>query len=429
MHPLNALLSARQKWKWSEECTKAFKDVKEQIVSAGVLTHYNPQLPITLAADASSYGVGAVISHVLPDGGEHPIAFASRTLTTSERNYAQIEKEALSLMFAIKKFHRFLYGHKFLLITDHKPLVAILGPKKGIPSLAAARLQRWAVLLSAYNYDIKYKSTEKHGNADGLSRLPLPSTDSSSDSHTVAAFNIGQVQALPVTCQDIQQATRRDTTLSKVYQYVQQGWLKKVDEHIQSFKDRQTELSTEHGCLLWRIRVVVPQSLQARVLESLHANHTGITRMKSVARSHFWWKGLDKDIETLGKSCHSCQSNQSQPAAAPLHPWLWPDAPWRCIHVDFAGPFLGHMFFVTVDAHSKWPEVEIMKTTTAEKTIRVLRNMFAHHGLPEQLVSDNGPQFTSFEFEQFLHKNRVKHILSAPYHPASNGLARGLSRH
>ena len=424
LHPLNALLSARQKWNWSKECTRAFEDVKEQIVSAGVLTHYNPKLPITLAADASAYGVGAVISHVLPDGSEHPIAFASRTLTTSERNYAQIEKEALSLIFGIKKFHRFLYGRKFLLITDHKPLVAILGPKKGIPSLAAARLQRWAVILSAYNYDIKYKSTDDHGNADGLSRLPLPQTSPTCDTNNaISTFNIGQVQALPVTFQEIQQATRRDASLSKVLQYVQQGWPGQVDRELQTFFDRQTELSTENDCLLWGIRVVVPESLQRRVLDSLHANHSGITRMKATARSHFWWKGLDGDIESMGKSCYMCQSNQSSPAAAPLHPWIWPDAPWRRIHIDFAGPFLGHMFFVVVDAHSKWPEVVTMKSTTAEKTIEVMRALIAHHGIPEQVVSDNGPQFTSDEFKQFMERNRIKHILSAPYHPASNGLA------
>ena len=151
-----------------------------------------------MAADASAYGVGAVISHVFPDGSERPVAFASRTLHASERNYSQLDKEALSLVYGVKKFHQYLYGRKFTLITDHQPLTSILGPKKGIPSLAATRLQRWAVLFSAYDYVIRYKSTHSHGNADGLSRLPLPSETTSSDPDSASTFNIGQIQALPV---------------------------------------------------------------------------------------------------------------------------------------------------------------------------------------------------------------------------------------
>ena len=147
--------------------------VKEKLVSADVLVHYDPCLPITLATDASSYGLGAVISHVYPDNYEQPIAFASRTLSTAERNYAQIEKEALSLVFGVRKFNQYLYARKFTLVTDHKPLTSILGPKTGIPPLAAARLQRWAILLSAYQYDIVYRDTKSHANADALSRLPL----------------------------------------------------------------------------------------------------------------------------------------------------------------------------------------------------------------------------------------------------------------
>ena len=124
-----------------------------------VLAHYDPSLPIKLAGDASAYGVGAVISHVFPNGKERPVAFASRTLSTSERNYSQIEKEALSLIFVIHKFHNYLCGRKFTLITDHRPLTTVLGPKNDIPSMAAARLQRWALLLSAYLYDIQFKRT------------------------------------------------------------------------------------------------------------------------------------------------------------------------------------------------------------------------------------------------------------------------------
>ena len=169
--------------------------------------HYDPALPITLAGDASAYGIGAVISHTLPDGSERPIAFASRSLSDSEKNYAQLEKEALSLIFGLKKFHQYLYGRQFILVTDHKPLVTILGPKKGIPSLAAARLQRWAVLLSAYKYDIKFKSTEAHANADGLSRLPLMQTTAEGQSPEASVFNIAQIDCLPVTSVQVRQAT------------------------------------------------------------------------------------------------------------------------------------------------------------------------------------------------------------------------------
>ena len=119
LHPLNALLQANKKWVWSSECAKAFQAAKNHLTSAVVLTHYDSSLPITLAADASAYGVGAVISHVFPDKSERPIAFASRTLSSSEQNYAQLQKEALALVFGVQKFHRYLYGRNFTLITDH----------------------------------------------------------------------------------------------------------------------------------------------------------------------------------------------------------------------------------------------------------------------------------------------------------------------
>ena len=141
IHPLNTLLQANHTWKWTQECAESFQKAKDQLTSAKVLVHYNSILPIIMAADASAYGIGAVLSHVFPDGSEKPIVFASCTLTQSERNYAQLEREELSLNFGVKKFHRYLHGRKFKLVTDHKPLTAILEPKKGIPSLAAARLQ------------------------------------------------------------------------------------------------------------------------------------------------------------------------------------------------------------------------------------------------------------------------------------------------
>ena len=128
LHPLNALLRRDSEWVWSKECNQAFELAKEKLVSADVLVHYDSTLPVKLAGDASAYGVGAVISHVMPDGTERPIAFASKTLSTSERNYSQVEKEGLALVFGVKKFQSYLYGHRFTLVTDHKPLTTIFGP-------------------------------------------------------------------------------------------------------------------------------------------------------------------------------------------------------------------------------------------------------------------------------------------------------------
>ena len=142
--------------------------------------------------------------------------------------------------------------------------------------------------------------------------------------------------------------------------------------------------------------------------------------MKAVARSHMWWPGMDADIESLAKSCVSCKAVKSAPSEAPLHPWLWPAELWKRIHVDFAGPFQGKMFFLVIDAHSKWLEIVEMKSTTVEDTIVVLRRIFASFSLPDQSVSNNGPQFTAREFANFVNANEILHIRIAPYHPASN---------
>ena len=153
---------------------------------------------------------------MLPDSTERPVAYTSRTLTSTERNYAQLEKKALSLIYGVQKFHQYLYGRQFVLLTDHKPLTTILGPKRGVPPLAAARLQRWVCILSAYSYTIEFRTTEQHANADGLSRLPLgPRQAASVDS--IAVFMIGQIQVLPVIAKQVQTATRQDQILSQVF--------------------------------------------------------------------------------------------------------------------------------------------------------------------------------------------------------------------
>jgi hypothetical protein len=145
------------------------------------------------------------------DGTERPVCFASRTLSKAETNYSQVEKEALSIIFAVIKFHKYLYGRKFTLYTDHKPLLSIFGSKKGISTVTAARLQRWALLLSAYDYNIMYKKGENNSNADALSRLPLK------ENSTLVTENvINFLDELPLSATDIAVSSKQDSIISKV---------------------------------------------------------------------------------------------------------------------------------------------------------------------------------------------------------------------
>ena len=217
------------------------------------------------------------------------------------------------------------------MVTDHKLLLAILGPKNGIPSLAAARLQRWAILLSAYQYEIQFKPTAMHADADGLSRLSLPEhTDNTSMSRkTTSMFNIAQIEAVPITSSEIRSATKKHKVLSKVYYYTKQGWPDHISDLLKAYHQCRDKLMVEGDCLMWGIHVIIPRRHQSHVLKELHQDHPGSLQMKSLARSYVWWPGMDKDIENTAKSCVSCQQNKHSPSPAPMHPWSWPVKPWQ----------------------------------------------------------------------------------------------------
>ena len=165
-----------RQWEWTNEHRKLFYKAKNLLLQSSVLTHYDPKNELVVAADTSPIGVGGVLSHVMEGGSERPIAFVSRSLTSAERNYSQLDKEALAIVFAVKKFHPYLHGHNFRIYSDHQPLKHLFDENRQIPNLASARIQRWALLLAAYSYTIRYCSGKAMANTDALSRLPLPKT-------------------------------------------------------------------------------------------------------------------------------------------------------------------------------------------------------------------------------------------------------------
>lgn len=232
------------------------------------------------------------------------------------------------------------------------------------------------------------------------------------------------LETTPVNADQIREWTAEDPVLTRVLSNVQNEWnANGTDDSMKAYFIRRSELSCHDGVILWGSRVVVPKPGRAALLNYLHEGHPGIVRMKALARSHVWWPGIDSDIEGRVQACSDCQLQRPIPPVAPLHSWDWPDRPWSRIHVDYAGPFIGQMFLIVVDSHSKWLEVIPTNSATSTTTISKLRQIFAAHGLPEMVVSDNGPCFVSDEFATFMSENGIKHVKTSPYHPASNGLA------
>ncbi|GFR13178.1 uncharacterized protein K02A2.6 [Trichonephila clavata] len=332
----------------------AFEQIKKEICSPKVLVHYDPSLPFTLASDASPVGIGCVLSHVYPDGSERPIAFASRNLSGSEKKYSQIDKEALSIVWAVKKFYLYLKCRRFTLITDHKALAAIFGSKRGLSVLATTRLLHYALILQSFEFDIIFRKTIEHGNADFLSRLP----DGFEVKDDITIFQMSQIETLPVTSKELRQETGKDIELGPLLKALREG---------KDLQGRESQYTIEDGCIMYGQRVCIPRKFQKNVLEELLAGHLGIVKMKAIARSFVYWKNIDKDIEEAAKNCFDCARYKADPTKAKVHYWVYPSLPWERIHVELAGPIFEYTFFLIVDAHSKWLEVYPMKTTTTTR--------------------------------------------------------------
>jgi hypothetical protein len=422
-YSLYKLLRKDYPWKWEAIHEDCFKSLKSVISASTNLAHYSNTEKLVLACDASRKGLGAVLSHEYIDGTKRAIFFASRSLKPAETNYAQIELEALAIIFAVIKFHKFLFGRHFLLQSDHRPLKYIFDSQKQLPDVTSARLQRWSIILAAYHYDIRYIPSKAIGHADALSRLPLTANGVSESEATI--FNITQISKLPVDHKTIKTETQKDPILAKVFYYVQNGWPKTEElvSELNPYAHKATEIVSEQGVLLWGIRVIIPITLRLKILAELHEVHFGIVKTKSLARLHVWWPGVDKEIETTINNCDECRKVAATPTRAVIHPWQWPGHPWDRIHLDILGPYTGKYFLVIQDAYSKWIDVKLLHSISSSCIIESLNDIFSYQGLPLLVVSDNGTQLASSEFGVYLKSLGVGHYKSSPHHQKTNGAA------
>ncbi|KAA3676453.1 uncharacterized protein DEA37_0008229 [Paragonimus westermani] len=356
------------------------------------------------------------------DGSEKAIAHASRTLSLAEKNYGQIEKEALAIISAAKKFHKLLYGRHFSLLTDHKPLLSVFGSKKRIPVYSANRLQRWATILLGYDFSIDYRRKEDFGQADG-----------SEDDMVIAFLSFEKdvrrqlndaIRGIPVTTDDIRNATAEDPAIVPFMEYVRSCWPDvSLSGEIHQIFLRRESLAVVDSCLMFADRVVLPCSIRRAVLHQFHSDHPGTSRMKAIARWFAYRPGMDDHTSELVKRCSKCQQAPKLPKKQDPVSWDLPKGPWPRIHLDFTGPINGVMYLVLVDAYSKWPEIVPLHSATSSTTIAALRQIFSQHGYPEILMSDNGSQLSSAQFRDFCSRSNFQHVFSPPYHPQSNGQA------
>jgi hypothetical protein len=408
--PLYELTKKSTQWCWKNEHANAFLKLKEKLCSAPVLVNPDFEKPYRLYmyTDASETGMGAVLCQE-QEGEEKVIAYASQHFSPREKKYATIEKEAGAIIWALKKFHVYVYGTEFFILSDHAPLKWLAGKRD-----ATGRIGRWQYRLMEYEglQGVEHIRGKDNQVADTLSRIP--------EKEELLALNEY------VDVDILREETNKDEVLLKVKDRIKHGWLKPEEELLKPYHLRKDSLQEQNGILkLQDGRVIVPSQLRSRVLDELHLNHPGMTRMKELAKQYCWWPLITSDIERKVGRCDTCQENRQMPPKSDVVAWPKPSYAWERIHVDYAPKFYGKALLIMVDSYSKWIEVGVTRSeyTSAKKTIELLRNSFSRNGYPRIMVSDNGPQFTSKEMKDFCELNGIKQKFVAPYCPSTNGEA------
>lgn len=419
------LLKKNVRFVWDKHCNEAFETAKRCLLATNFLEYFDAKKPIAIITDASSYGLGGVIAHIV-DGVEKPICFTSFSLNAAQKSYPILHLEALALVCTVKKFHKYLYGQTFKVFTDHKPLLGIFG-KSGKNPIIVTRLQRFIMELSIYDFEIFYRPSHKMGNADFCSRFPLEQTiPMEYGLEYIRSINFSG--EIPLNFNTIAEETKKDDFLQKLIFYMQQGWPDHIGKQYKNVFANQSELEMVDGCLLYQDKVVIPQQLHKEVLKLLHANHNGIVKMKQLARRTVYWFGINQAVEKFVACCEVCNGMAVVPKQKIESKWTPTTKPFSRIHIDFFH-FSGHIFLLIIDSFSKWLEVEWMKRgTDCSKVLTKLVEFFARFGLPDCLVSDGGPPFNSLSFVEFLGRQGITVLKSPPYNPASNGQAERLVR-
>ena len=410
--PLRELLSKEKEWFWDYMQQQAFEKLKETIQSPPTLKYFDSKLPITLSVDASSYAVGMVLMQ-----NNQPIAYGAKALSKTEQNYSQIEKEALAILMACRKFHVYIWGNPHVTIeSDHKPLEAIM--KKNLHE-APPRIQRILYEVIQYNPVVKYtKGSELH-LADMLSRdvklHPVPDTPNNVQIHVVVPFTKEKRLEL-----------KRETEneFHELLKVIRTEWPENrsaLPDSLKKYWNFKNDLSVLDDIIFKNFRVLIPNKMKQTVLNCLHKSHKSVSSTLRLARDHVFWINMDKDIEEYVNKCQVCQATQKNNIQHKIKLHEVPKRPWSIVGTDLF-EFKNENYILIADSYSGFFDFKKLNLTASKNVIKELKEWFAVHGVCDKLFSDNGPQYASEEFKKFAKDWNFEHCTSSPHFPRSNGL-------
>ena len=471
--PLHALTKKHSTFSWPPAAQTAFDQLRQHLISAPVLVYPDASKPFILDTDASDHAIGGVLSQIDPDGAEHPIAYASKTLSSGQRNYTTTKRELLAVVEFTHYFRHYLLGAKFLLRTDHKALLWLSSFKNPDGIVA-----RWVERLSAFDYDVQHRPGSQHTNADGLSRIcacvlsssrkcmrvPPPAAmrtcgvSLSTGPPTVVSPPMSATVQSPSWLPNnnnnnsvLRDDQRADPTIAKVITWVtaKERPAKGSPELATASPDLH-HLWSQFDRLLYRryessdgatsnVQLLVPASQRLTVMEALHnavcSDHLGISRTVDRARHRFYWPHMTSDIERWIRACPDCQKRKGphRKPKAPMHsqPSSYPN---QRIAIDIMGPLpitdRGNRYvLVIMDYFSKWVEIFPMPNMLASTVARLLFDgWICRYGAPAALHSDQGPQFESNLFKDLCRMMDVTKTRTTAYHPQSDGMVERFNR-
>ena len=445
--PLHELSRKGSDFNWTSDCMSAFSALKTKLTSAPILAYPDSSKPFILDTDASNHSLGAVLSQI-QDGKERVVCFDSRLLSKEERNYCVTRRELLAVVVFTNKFRHYLLGRPFRLRTDHGSLLWLHNFKE-----PEGQLARWIEKLQEFTYEIVHREGRSHNNADAMSRISC--NNRKCPVHDGTAHTSGESAVVPiilpeaVSDMDVSSLQLQDKDIGPVLKRHKEGakqpevgQTKGFSSATRALFQQWMQLRLEEGVLYRqfenqdgtsnRLQLIVPKSLREEVLRQLHegpcGGHFGEDKTLHRLRERFYWPGHQKDVINWCRTCRDCAARKG-PAPkrrAPLTS-IKVGSPLQIVAMDFLGPLVesedGNRYILVVGDHfTKYMSAYAVPNQEAKTVARILvEEYFCQNGFPEQLHSDQGPQFESDVIAELCKTMSIQKTRTTPYHPSCNG--------